>query len=325
MQNEPRRAWAVILAGGEGTRLSRVTMSPDGVSVPKQFCTFRSDRSLLGATLDRVARLVPKDRIVVVVAERHRPWWTTELADLPRANVLVEPVGRGTAAGLLLALLHVQLQDPDAAVLTLPSDHHATDEAALVRGLEAALSSARRDGQSVLLGMRPDAPDFGYGWIVPADDGEDATRRVAAFVEKPDKLLAQRLFQQGGLWSSMTFAAPVRTLVGAFERSLPLLARTLRDRCLAAGYLDRAALAQVYPLLPSHDFSRDVLEGAPDLFRVLAVPWCGWSDLGTPMRVLRCLHRAAPAATPRRRAPRLGPSRVDLSRVDRLLDAMPRA
>src|SRR5690606_31467102 len=110
-----------------------------------------------------------------------------------------------------------------------------------------------------------------------------------------------------------------------FERTVPLLARTLRARCVTGDGVDREALRAVYPLLPSYDFSRNVLEAAPDAFSVLTVPWCGWSDLGTPLRVLRCLHRSERVESLRLRASRARSGRVDLGRVDRLLAVVPRA
>jgi mannose-1-phosphate guanylyltransferase len=125
------RTWAIVLAGGEGSRLSNLTTTRSGVRVPKQFCSLAGGPSLLRQTIERAAALAPRAQIAVVVAEAHRAFWRDELADLPAENVLVQPEGRGTAPGILLPALHVARRDPGAKLAVLPSDHHVENEAAL--------------------------------------------------------------------------------------------------------------------------------------------------------------------------------------------------
>ncbi len=286
--------WTIILAAGEGSRLAAITRGPDGVPVPKQFCRFDGQRSLLRTTLERAARLSDPSRQIVVVAEQHERWWGPELSNLPAANVLVQPIAKGTAAGLLLPVTECLRRDARAAVVLLPSDHHVEDEGVVERALRAALANSRRHaGCPVLLGVEPDRPDCGYGWIVPEASVEHDAR-VARFVEKPGFAQAVALMEQGALWSSFMLCSDAMALLACFERATPSLTRAFRETarpeaCPAGVARERAeALRPAYERLPCLDFSRDVLEACAEWARVVSVPACGWTDLGTPERVAGC-------------------------------------
>jgi mannose-1-phosphate guanylyltransferase len=215
--------------------------------------------------------------------------------------VVVQPRNRGTAAGVLLPLLEILDRDPEATVLVVPSDHFVADERRLARAASAAFERVeRRSDEIVLLGIAPDAPDSEYGWILPGADAEDGFRRVATFVEKPPLERARELERAGALWNSFLFVARARTLVEIYERRLPRLVHAL---CWARERPEER-LAAAYLALEPLDFSREVLESSDDRLRLLAVPACGWSDLGTPERVAACLRSLAPA---RRSAPRRSP------------------
>jgi len=285
-----RRTFAIVLAGGEGTRLSGLTTTRAGVRVPKQFCSLAGGPTLLRQTLERAAALVPREQIVVVVAEAHREWWRDELADLPPENVVVQPIGRGTAAGILVGALAVTRRAPAARLLVLPSDHHVGDELALRGAFRAALDAVEREPERIaLLGITPDSPDGQYGWIVPRGASQSRLRAIELFVEKPPVERARELLARGGLWSSFLFACRAPALLDAFERAQPELVRAFlaESGALAAGN----DLGALYAAVPQRDFSRDVLERVPERLGVLAVPPCGWSDLGTPDRVARVLER----------------------------------
>lgn len=295
------RTWVVVLAGGYGERLADITRGPDGLAVPKQFCSFDGRRTLLRATLERAGRLAPPERQLVVVAEEHARWWRPELDHLPRANVLSQPLPRGTAAGLLLPALELQRRDPGAQLVVLPCDHWVADEDQLERSLRAAGAASRlHGGRPVLLGIEPDRPDEGYGWIVPGPELE-TSRRILSFVEKPPRARAVALMEQGAVWSSFMLSTALRPLLNGFDRALPALLSALRAGLAGAGTPDAEALRPVYARLPSFDFSRHVLEACPDEARVLPVPWCGWSDLGTPERVAACPGLSGPLVLRARR------------------------
>lgn len=303
--------WALVLAAGSGTRLHELTRLGRESSVPKQYCSLTGGPSLLRDTLSRAARIAPPRRTVVVVAAEHRLWWKDDLTAIPAENVVVQPANRGTAVGVLLPLLEILRRDPEAAVVMLPSDHFVADEAvlegALRRGLEAA---SRHPEEIVLLGIEPDAPDTEYGWIVPGETASSEAFRVRSFVEKPPRETAERLLGLGGVWNSFLVVARGRALEALYLRRRPSLLGALRAAPRGAdGSIDRGTLARTYESLPVSDFSRDLLQRSERWLRVVPVPYCGWSDLGTPARLLECVFRRP------KRAPSPSASRVPAAPV----------
>jgi mannose-1-phosphate guanylyltransferase len=275
--------WVVLLAAGDGTRVHGLVRDGRGVLAPKQFCTLDGTESMLRWSVRRALGVVPMDRIVPVVAAKHRYWWTKDLSDLPSENVVIQPRNRGTAIGILLPLLHILEQDRHARVLILPSDHHATDEERLRKFIIRAVSSLEmRSDRIVLLGMVPEGPDSDYGWIVPVSTGE--WTQVEAFVEKPDRDEARSLMRRGALLNSFIIAAEAEVLLQLYLRTLPDLVGEF------GGWKNEAegrwsALTALYDVLPSLDFSREVLERSPGYLSTVCVSGCGWTDLGTPARL----------------------------------------
>jgi mannose-1-phosphate guanylyltransferase len=230
---------------------------------------------------------------VVVVAEQHRRYWREALSDLPRENVIVQPRNRGTAAGILLPVLDIVLRrDRDARLLVLPADHYVGSEDVLMRVLCSAARAVRRPGAPlVLLGMAGEEGDHEYGWILPAAGPAAGLRAVLSFAEKPNPETSRELAAGGALVNSFILASRASTLVQLYEDALPGLVRAFVPVVLAE---DREArLCELYDEIPSLDFSRSVLERSPGSLGVLAVPPCGWSDLGTPSRLARFLGRPA--------------------------------
>lgn len=289
---EAGQLWAVVLAGGDGSRVSALTRDVAGESMPKQYCAFGSDEPLLRWALRRAAAVAPWSRILVVVAEHHRRYWQQTLADVPAENVIVQPRNRGTAAGILLPVLDIVLRrDRGARVLVLPADHHVDSEDVLRRALLGAGRAVRRpDAPVVMLGMTGHDGDHGeYGWILPSPGPMAGLRAVGSFVEKPDPKRSRELADAGALVNSFIFLSVGRTLIRLFEEALPQLLRPFVPAVLAAG--QNGILRELYDRIPSQDFSRAVLQACPESLAVLAVPPCGWSDLGTPSRLERFLAR----------------------------------
>lgn len=280
--------WAIVLAAGDGTRLSALT-DTDGFPVPKQFWSVRGSRSLLGDALHRASRLVSRRRTVVVVAEKHRSLWENELGNLPPENVIVQPANRGTAAGLLLPVLTVLRRDPAARLLVLPSDHFVDEEHVLHASLRLALDSLGVNGgdRIVLLGIRPATPETGYGWIVPRP-GDGGLDRVAAFVEKPAAPIAAAMMERGAVWNSFLIATRGQILVDLFAERQPALVAEMRTTLEAN---KAATLTDLYDRLEVTDFSHELLQGSEERMWLLRVPECGWTDLGTLDRVAECVDR----------------------------------
>ena len=253
------RTVAVLLAGGTGTRLYPASRSHR----PKQFLALGDDdRSLLRRTADRAA--FADDLLVVTRGE-----YADRVRDeVPEAAVLVEPTGKDTGPALAYAANEVRARfGAGAAMLCLPSDHVVGD--GFRDTAETAVDVAARTDALVTLGVEPDRPATGYGYIEPGDDRGDHSE-VAVFREKPDAETAERLLERGCLWNAGMFAwTPAAFLDAASDGPLgPLVA------ALDSGVDPAAAFERVDPV--SVDYA--VLERADDV-RVVPAAF-DWDDVG---------------------------------------------
>jgi mannose-1-phosphate guanylyltransferase len=289
----PRKCWAVILAGGDGRRLGDLTIDADGVCRPKQYCSLNGGPSLLHLSLHRALRLVPPERVVLVVTEAHRRWWEPELSSLRRPTVVVQPSNRGTGLGVLLPLLVIAKSDPEADVICIPSDHYVKREAVLAEVLRQVTAPDMPDSDRLtLLGIAPNAPDSGFGYLCPAPDSGVGMRPVDRFVERPDGLAAADLIRAGGVWDSGIIAGRISQIVSLYRRHLPGMMLELKAtvECWSDPRIPSADLASLYSRHPALDFSRDVLYRHPESLQFLTVPPCGWTDVDTPVRLAGTLY-----------------------------------
>ena len=284
--------WAIVLAGGEGSRLHSLTTTALGVAVPKQFCSLRGGNSLLLEAFRRAEAVASPEHICIVVSQQHRGWWNPALSAVPEAKVIVQPRNCGTANGILLPLLYIMARDPGARIVLLPSDHHVRDEQVLAVALQRAVQElSTRCDQILLIGIHPEAEDPDLGYIVPGSrDGAVST--VDRFVEKPDVSLARNLVEAGALWNAFIVAAKARALLQIFIQRLPQVVIGMQAVVAQSQFTPDLSVAalDLYRSLPDVDFSRQILQGAESVLRVLQVPRCGWSDLGTPKRLAETLQ-----------------------------------
>jgi mannose-1-phosphate guanylyltransferase len=245
--------------------------------------------------LNRAQAIAAEERICAIVAAQHRLWWEGSSWPLLRSNVIVQPENRGTANGILLALLHIAERDSGAQIVLLPSDHHVQDEATLAKSLRWVLGHLRaRPNEILLFGVEPDKPDPELGYIVPGGRSTYGTCEIAEFVEKPPAAVARKLIEDGALWNTFIIAASAATLLDLLERRFPEIVREMRgavrrDLCHSVSGI---ATAELYARLPTIDFSKHVMSNDRDAnFRVHSVPRCGWSDLGTSKRVAETLRQ----------------------------------
>jgi mannose-1-phosphate guanylyltransferase len=297
-----RKRWAIVLAGGFGRRLQRVTEAFEGVALPKQFCSFGAGRTLLQQTLDRIAPLIPAERTIVVVDESMQAVAKGQLDGYPDLVLVAQPCERGTGAGVLLPLMRVLDLDPAADVVLAPSDHHFRDASAFRAPVAAALGWIGRDPSCVyLLGVEPDHAATDLGWIVPSPAsalaGGWTVAPVARFVEKPPREQAERLFATGALWNTMITVARGAELLRLFGALLPEVTQTF----LRAAQLPREQrepwLRVRYERIPRTDFSAELLASATNLGVLPVSRRSGWTDLGTPQRLYEWIAQGRRAAT----------------------------
>jgi len=287
-QSHTPATWAVVLAAGEGSRLSALTRDSSGIAVPKQFCSLNGAETLLAETLMRAHRIADEERVAVIVAAQHRRWWESIEQSIPNGHTIVQPMNRGTANGILLAALTIARHDPLARVVFLPSDHYVEDEVVLGRALAVAAARALPKGELLLLGVEPSSADPELGYIVPRSPCRPLGRsRIRRFVEKPSASVAAKLIGEGALWNSFVLVAEVATIANLVRSHYPAVVANF-ESALAHG---PNAIDELYAGLPLLDFSRHILQHAQARVSVLRVPECGWSDLGTPHSVAACLGR----------------------------------
>jgi mannose-1-phosphate guanylyltransferase len=297
-----RRLWAIILAGGEGSRLAETTRRMYGSPLPKQFLSFGQSRTFLQTTVDRLQGLVPPERMVTVVAACHEATARAQLAEFVGIEIVAQPRNVGTGPGVLLPLLHVLTRDGRADVALVPSDHDFRAPAKMRQAMLVAKRAARSGANMVLIGARAECAASDLGWIVPKQaQRRSSVKSIETFVEKPGPDAAERLFARGALWNTMLSVARGSALWRLGRQHLPAQVALLEEYASSLGS-DRAAecLRDVYDRLEPADFSRDLVAASKGL-RVTAMEDAGWSDCGTPERLAAAL-RASPsvlAATPR--------------------------
>ena len=218
--------WVTILAGGVGSRFWPVSTP----TRPKQLLPLAGDRPLIEETVDRARRLVSGDRIRVLAGAELSERFAAVLPDLPTSAYLVEPAARGTAPVLAWAAWTILREDPDACMVSLHADHEVVPEEAFAARIREAAELAQRERLLVTLGVEPDRPETGYGYIqpgAPIPGPAEGAARVAAFHEKPDAETAARYVDEGFLWNTGIFVWRADVLLEEIRAHAPEVADAL--------------------------------------------------------------------------------------------------
>jgi mannose-1-phosphate guanylyltransferase len=294
-----RKIYAVIMAGGKGTRFWPLSTAER----PKQLLKLLSAKSLVKETAERVAPLFGRRNTVIVTVDEHHAAIRKELPRLPPANFLIEPRGKNTAPCIGLAAVELAARDPEAIMVVLPADHWVSDARRFSRALRAAVRFAEREPVLITVGIRPTYPETGYGYILKekkaARGNAGAIHRVEGFAEKPQAKKALRLMRRGALWNSGIFVWRAATILESIRRYAPVVARGLariqeiaRGRGLATlPPKDASAFRREYRKMPNISIDYAVLEKAGSEGRVATLEAdFGWSDVGN----WDALHRMLP-------------------------------
>ncbi len=289
-----RELWSIILAGGDGKRVSPLVTRWMGRHKPKQYCTFVGTRSMFQHTLDRAAQMGPLEHTVVVVDRTHALEARAQLEGRPGARLLLQPSNRDTAAGVLLPLTYVRAFSPDATVAICPSDHFVYPEDRFVEALQRAAEMVETlPERPILLGVVPDAPETDYGWIRPADgiDGGWA-KTVDSFIEKPAPGTARAALAQGALWNTLILIAKVGTIWGLAKQHIPDISALFESFDGTIGSTtENFSLESIYSVMPSRNFSSALLQPAARQLAVASLDGVCWSDWGRPERIVATLRK----------------------------------
>jgi mannose-1-phosphate guanylyltransferase len=201
------------------------------------------------------------------------------LPALPKLNVVVEPQARNTAPAIALATLEVSRVDPQGIILVLPSDQHVADVPAFQASVHEAIRVAR-EGSIVTLGITPTRPETGYGYIKLGASLSGSARAVAAFVEKPDVVTAEKYLSSGTyLWNAGLFVFRADVMVMAFETHMPEVHTALKKMLAAPKAKRGAVLKKEFGKMPATSIDYGVAERASNM--VVVPSNCGWSDVGS--------------------------------------------
>jgi mannose-1-phosphate guanylyltransferase len=280
MSEEPGSLYAVIPAGGSGTRLWPLSRAGH----PKFLHPLTgTEASLLQATVSRLEPLAAPDHVYVVTGVAHAAAVSRQLAGVPEENILVEPSPRDSCAAIALAAAVIARYDPEAIMGSFAADHLIADGARFIEVIRQAMEGARQ-GLLMTLGITPTRPETGYGYVQcggPVADG--AVLAVEEFKEKPSYDVAETYVKSGNyLWNAGMFVWRVDVFLAELSRQQPQLAAGVSRIAQAWDTPSREeVIGEVWPTLPRISVDYAVMEGAATVGRVGTVPGdFGWNDVG---------------------------------------------
>jgi mannose-1-phosphate guanylyltransferase len=278
----PRQRLALLLAGGDGTRLQKLTAQLTGVPIPKQYCPLLRGRSLLELTLSRTHYFATPENTRVVVNQNHLALARTQLGGLPQSNIFVQPETRDTGPGIIFALAQMARTHPDATVAVFPTDHFVDDDRTFIAHvLRAACLVHRFPAKIAILGVTPDHAEPGYGYILPGQPLHSALTpsricHVRAFKEKPSPIMAREFISQDGLWNTFVMVFQLKRMLELLKTLAPRNSQKLFDL-----HTSSEDASVIYRDIDPWNFSSQILARIPNELIVFEVPDIRWSDWGT--------------------------------------------
>jgi len=273
---------AVIMAGGSGTRFwPRSTENR-----PKQFLNIFGARTMLQDTVDRIKPLVSADRVWVITNDKYVDLVQEQLPDIPANNIVGEPVGKNTAPCVAAAATLIQEKDPNGTMVVLPADHLIGKPETFLSILETARTKAREPGALVTIGIKPNHPETGYGYIEFDEDTSEnieghQVKTVKQFREKPDLDTAEEFVKSGNfLWNSGMFIWKASTILEKFKQHLPTIFDEVEKLKSSVGTDNqKEAINEFYYDCTSISIDYGIMEQSDSVF---VVPGSfEWNDVGS--------------------------------------------
>ncbi len=274
--------YCVIMAGGIGSRFWPLSK----ISKPKQFLDILgTGRSLLQATYDRFREVILTENIIIVTNAIYRDFVLEQLPELTASQILLEPMRKNTAPCIAYANYKIKLMNPDAVIVVSPADHLILKQDVFLNEITKALEIAGSENVLLTLGIEPNRPETGYGYIqantrqVPGKP--DNLRKVKTFTEKPDIDLARVFFESGEFyWNSGIFIWSLDTIIRSFKQFLPDV-----DSLFASGMdiygtdKEEDFITEIYSTCKNISVDYGIMEKAEDVYVFFSD--FGWSDLGS--------------------------------------------
>jgi len=269
--------YAVIMAGGVGSRFWPISTQ----EFPKQFHDMLgTGESLLQRTFHRIHNLVPSENILIDTNTRYKNLVLEQLPKVNEQQLLLEPAMRNTAPCILWSALKIYNQNPDAVLLIAPSDHWIENETEFLKNIETAYTACSKNDILMTLGIQPDLPNTGYGYI-QFEESETDIKKVKKFTEKPDLKTATAFLNSGDyLWNAGIFVWSAKSIIKAFENYLPEMMRLFNEDTLIWNTdLEANFINSNYKKAENISIDFGIMERATNV-QILPVGF-GWNDLGT--------------------------------------------
>ena len=264
--------YCVIMAGGIGSRFWPYSRK----SKPKQFLDFFGiGQTLLQQTFERYSKIVPSENIIVITNAEYEGLVKEQLPSLQEKQILLEPARRNTAPCIAMASMHIHAINPEANMVVAPCDHLILKEGEFIEAINKGLEFVAQSPQLLTLGIKPNRPETGYGYIQIADEQGENFYEVKTFVEKPQLEFAEIFVASDEFyWNSGIFLWNVNTILNAFDTLMPEVCPKIQTDDFAS--------------CPSISIDYAIMEKAENV----SVQLCnfGWADLGT----WGALHEASP-------------------------------
>ena len=274
--------YAVIMAGGSGTRFWPKSTK----KLPKQFLSLFGEGTMIQNTAKRIEDVIPQERILVVTNDSYVDIVKNQLPDVPSDNIVGEPVAKNTAPCVAIAAEMLYKKDPEAVMVVLPADHHITQPEAFNQYLKAAVEKAKKGKNLVTIGINPDRPETGYGYIHGDNSTEESlhdksVHPVKAFKEKPDEETAKKFLKSGDYyWNSGMFIWSAQTILEEFGKHLSEMYNQVKEAGNDLfGDNHAQAIDRFYHSCESVSIDYGIMEHAQSVFVVPGE--FGWNDVGS--------------------------------------------
>ena len=278
---------ALIMAGGKGTRFWPLSTEEK----PKQFLNLVGDNTMIQMTVNRILPIIPIERIFVCTGEKYTDYVINQLPELPKENIIVEPEGRNTAPCIALSSMIIKRKFNDASVLVLPSDHLIEKEdefrSIILKGNDFL---EKNPYNIVTLGIQPNRPETGYGYIKLKDEIFNNIYKVDKFVEKPDENTAKKYLANGNyLWNSGMFLWKAENIINQIKNYSPEIYEALKEIETIEEDVIGNYVKENYKNTTNISIDYAVLEHSKDIYVIPSD--IGWDDIGTWKAVERYRDR----------------------------------
>ena len=272
---------ALIMAGGKGERFWPLSTDEK----PKQFLRLLGKETMIQMTINRLKNLIPIERIFVVTGERYVDLVKEQLPELPNRNIIVEPIGKNTAPCIALSAFQIEKYYKDATIAVLPSDHLIRNEVEFRNVIAAADRFIEENEESIVtLGIKPDRPETGYGYI-KCDKTYSIVnglkiKDVDMFVEKPNQEKAEEYLEDGNfLWNGGMFVWKAKNILRLTKKYLKNTYDVLKEITCASEEEYEEELKNNYNFVDSVSIDYSIMEKADNIYVIPSE--FGWDDVGT--------------------------------------------